>query len=824
MIAEVALNIPLRRIFDYLLREEETSWVEPGVQVIVPFGRGLRSGIVVGLKEKSELPAEKLKRINKSAGGGVLFNDEMLNFTRWVAEYYFCSWGEVLEAALPSGMGVRIRVSYSLGKDPLIDSEKNSLSAEAQKIISTRSEWEETHFIKGGATPGDMRWLHGGMRSGRLTLTRSFAGRVTKAPVEKWVRLLPAGVDPLNLPKPPKPGKKETKKDQILRILTEEGGGEGGVPLGRLNALIKNPSSVVRDLDQKGWVLLFEKPGASRLKKEVAPLPFLDLNPEQKAAFDVIEKALKEKKYQGFLLEGVTGSGKTEVYLHGVRAAEALGRTSLVLVPEIALTESMVSRFRSRFGERVAVLHSGMNISERFDEWHRVHQGQATIVIGARSAVFAPLKNLGFLVVDEEHDGSYKQEETPRYQGRDAAILRAHKNQAVVVLGSATPSLESLHNVALSKLKKIQLTKRVENRPLPKVELLNMAVEPRVPGVALFSRKLAEAIRETLLRKEQTLLFLNRRGFASLVRCKECEAPVVCENCSITLTYHQAQGALRCHRCDYNRGMPEKCPACDFSKMEVLGIGTEKIEEEARKMFPQAKILRMDSDSLRRRGELERMLSAIRNQDYDLIIGTQILTKGHDFPHITLVGALLADVSLNMPDYRAPERTFQLLTQMAGRAGRGDLPGEVLIQTYSPEHYALKFARTHDTARFSAQEFASRKDTQSPPLSHQALVWVTGPDLKKTRSLAGTLAGGLRAVMNENRGANTGENLKNLTLLGPAEAPIRRINNRFRFMIMLQAPAVGPIHQCLSRTFARPTWKTTHKERIIIDIDPYNLL
>jgi primosomal protein N' (replication factor Y) len=510
----------------------------------------------------------------------------------------------------------------------------------------------------------------------------------------------------------------------------------------------------------------------------------------------------------------VTGSGKTEVYLHAVRAARALGRSCLLLVPEIALTAAMVDRFRSRFRDEVAVLHSGMGEGERFDEWSRVREGRAPIVIGARSAVFAPLADLGLVVVDEEHDGSYKQDESPRYNGRDAALLRAARAGAVAVLGSATPSQESLRNVALGKLERLHLPRRVRERPLPPVEILDLRTTPRQAGSAFFTWPLVEALRETLARGEQALLFLNRRGFASLARCGACGEVLLCAHCSISLTYHRAAERLLCHRCDYWQPLPERCPACASAELKVVGLGTERIEQDVGMMFPTARVLRMDSDTLRRRGELERMMEAIRARQYDLVIGTQVLSKGHDFPHITLVGAVLADVSLNIADFRAPERTFQILTQMAGRAGRGERPGRVLIQTYSPEHYALVHVRGHDVRAFAAEEAALREASASPPYGSQALVWVSAPQQAPAERLAGQLAARLRATA-AGRGVR---------VLGAAEAPIRRLAGRFRWMIALRAPTIAPIQRTLRTVLDDPAHKFGPNERVAVDVDPYNLL
>ncbi len=821
MIAEVALNLPLRRVFDYVVAAELEPRIAPGCRVIVPVGRRLSSGIVVGLKKDSALPPQRLRSIQETAEGEVLFSQELLAFTRWVARYYFCGWGEVLESALPSGMGVRISVSHRLREDTRPEA-LDALSPQARKVVlgtaaeeATRAaepqwpylRWTASEWRRAGPTEEDSRWLaRQRAPEGSVETLFEYAGRRARPVIEKWVR--PAGA----LPPPERHRRnplRETRREKVLRVLREE----GPVPMGRLKAFMSGPGEVVKALGAEGLVELEERETGSRFRQEVEPEPFLPLNGRQQEALAEIQAGLQAREYRGFLLEGVTGSGKTEVYLHAVRETLAQGRSCLLLVPEIALTDSMVRRFRSRFGNQVAVLHSGMGEGERFDEWRRVHSGEAPIVIGARSAVFAPLRSLGLVVVDEEHDSSYKQDETPRYHGRDAAMVRAHQSGAVVVLGSATPSMEAMLNVRRGKLRRLELPARIEDRPLPVVEILDLKVRPRQKGSPLFTVSLVEALRETLQKKEQALLFINRRGFANLVRCRECEAVMVCDHCSISLTFHQAAGRLRCHRCDFSRVFSKVCPDCGVEGLEVLGLGTERIEQEVGIMFPDARVLRMDGDSLRRRGELERMFEGIRRRDYDVIIGTQVLSKGHDFPYITLVGAVLADVSLNLPDFRAAERTFQLLTQMAGRAGRGDLPGRVLVQTYSPEHYSLTRVRNHDTAGFAEDEMRIRESAASAPFRSQTLFWVTGPRAERVERLANDLAARLRRRA-------TAE----VEILGAAEGPIKKINNRFRWMVLLRADTMEPIHRLLRVVLDEPGMALGRHERIAVDVDPYNVM
>lgn len=806
-IAEVALNVPLRRTFDYSLTPGQAARVLPGSRVIVPFGPRIRGGILVALKGESNLPAARLKPVQQVTSGPPLVGAELLAFTKWVSDYYFCGWGEVLEAALPSGLGVRFCVHFT-PRQPLPPQALEELSARARDFVAGRLEWELGPFER-VADAEDLVWLWRQARpGGLLVMHQEFAGTRARPRVEKWVRLREPASALQDGPR--RNPRRETRREQVLRLLQEE----RDIPVARLKALMPNPAAVLRALAAEGRVTLYERRGPPRnpFGPPPPPQPFLALNPAQQAAAEAIRAALHAGVYRGFLLQGVTGSGKTEVYLHAVREALALGRTCLLLVPEIALTAEIVNRFRARFGGQVAVLHSGMAEGERFDEWTRVREGRASIVIGARSAVFAPLERLGLVIVDEEHDGSYKQDESPRYHGRDAALLRASRNGAVAVLGSATPSVEALRNVALGKLTRLLLPQRVENRPLPAVELLDLRTTPRQAGSAWFTRPLVEAIRDTLARGEQAMLFLNRRGFAQLVRCTACGTPVTCDNCSITLTWHQARAQLLCHRCDFARAVPERCPVCGEQALKATGVGTERIEQELLLMFPHARVARLDSDSLRRRGELERIMAAIRRRDYDLVIGTQILSKGHDFPHITLVGAVLADVSLNLPDFRAPERTFQLLTQMAGRAGRGDLPGRVLVQTYSPGHYALTHVGTHDTEGFTAREMAIRAAAGTPPFASHALVWVTSERDRAADRQAHALAEALRAVAG-----------RGVTVTGPAEAPIKRIARRYRWMVQLRASGVAPLHAALRAVLDAPGFRPIHGVRVAVDIDPYTV-
>ncbi len=461
------------------------------------------------------------------------------------------------------------------------------------------------------------------------------------------------------------------------------------------------------------------------------------LTADQQSVLEEIDRPLREHAYAAFLLHGVTGSGKTEVYIRAMRVAVSLGRSALMLVPEIALTPVFSRRLKMHFGDRVAIFHSSLSRGERFDEWTRVRNGEARIVIGTRSAVFAPIKDLGLVIVDEEHESTYRQQDSPHYNGRDTAIMRAQKESAVVILGSATPSLESFHNAGSGKYNYLQLPNRLGDRPMAVAEIIDMRqVFARHQKPRIFSDELLQAIEETHEKREQSIILLNRRGYSSFVLCRSCGESVQCPNCDVTLTYHRSERVIICHYCNHREAAPQKCPSCDGKFIYYVGEGTQQIEELLRKQFPALRIARIDRDTASRRGSFEKALIDFGAGEIDMLVGTQILAKGHDFPNVTLVGVVSVDAGLALPDFRAAERTFQLLTQVAGRAGRGDRAGKVLIQTYHPYHYSLRHASAQDYAGFYQEEIQHRQNHTYPPFVALASLLVHGPNLERVRAEA----------------------------------------------------------------------------------------
>ncbi|MBA2585446.1 MAG: primosomal protein N', partial [Chthoniobacterales bacterium] len=540
------------------------------------------------------------------------------------------------------------------------------------------------------------------------------------------------------------------------------------------------------------------------------------LNPEQSVALHAIEAALADPETaRPILLHGVTGSGKTEIYLQAIRSTLHKGKTAIILVPEISLTPQTVERFKSRFAETqdmVAVLHSHLSEGERHDEWHKIHGGRAQIVIGARSAVFAPLENLGLIVVDEEHESSYKQEEAPRYHARDVAVVRGKLETCVVVLGSATPSLESFHNAQRDKYRLVRLTQRVDDCQMPLIRIVDLRQERRnSKAPAILAHKLRDAITDRLEKREQTILFLNRRGFSTSLLCSNCGEARQCPNCSVALTFHRTAARLTCHLCGHTATVPKKCPECGQDALIYAGFGTEKVESTVAQIFPQAVVRRMDSDSMTRKDALRDTLRAFRAGKIDILVGTQMIAKGLHFPNVTLVGIINADLALHLPDFRAGERTFQLLTQVAGRAGRGERPGEVFVQTFTPFSPSIQFARHHDFDGYAEQELEFRERCEFPPFNHALLITVRSPHEARAKLTAETIARHLRAAL-----------APEFKVSDPAPAPLEKLQGQFRFHILLRGVAILR----LSRLVRGVLDKLPVPEDVAtaVDVDPYQLL
>jgi primosomal protein N' (replication factor Y) len=768
--AEVAVPLPVETPLTYALPEGLREAAAAGKRALVPVGARLVTGMIVGLTDTAGRDA--LRPVQEILDPEPLLDAHLLALTAWVAEYYMAPWGLTIRAALPPGMDAGTRLVAVAYADPGPEELAHLDPAEARL-------WEALQ----ASGQADLRGLV--RRFGEETARGALRGLVRRGLVAVQPELRAPRVKP---------------RTEAVCSLTDKGAAEAGLPslqrrapqqaalltrLLELGSMTRQAADAlagagaVRGLLARGLLRLAQveaprRPHAAPPPPDGGPLA---PTPEQAAALDRIAAAIEAGTFQPILLHGVTGSGKTEVYLQAIARVLAAGRTALVLVPEIALTPLTVARFRARFGDAVAVLHSKLSPGERLDEWLRVRRGGAPIAVGARSAVFAPLPRLGLVVVDEEHDPSYKQEDVPRYHARDVALRRGELLHIPVLLGSATPSLESYQaaRAAWGRDALLCLPHRIEARPLPAVTLVDMRRE-RAPGPYPFlSPRLRLAIRDRLERGEQALLFLNRRGFSSLLLCRACGHTVACPRCSVSLTFHAAAQQLRCHYCGARRRPPDVCPACGGATLRFLGIGTQQVEQAVRALFPDAAVARMDRDTARGYRDFEVLLDRLARREVQVLVGTQMIGKGHDFPGITLVGILAADLALNLPDFRATERTFALLTQVIGRAGRGGRPGEALVQTYNPEHYALRAVAAGDYLPVFEAEAAQRQEQGLPPYAALLHLQVAAPTDGAAEKAAHALAFQLQHT------APKGD----FRTEGPAPAPIARLRGRFRWQLLV---------------------------------------
>jgi primosomal protein N' (replication factor Y) len=747
-LADVALPVPLARVFTYAIPEALASRVAMGARVVCTMGSRRMVGVVLATRVGE--PPPKVKPILSVVVGEPSVPEDLLAFLRDVAAYYLAPIGEVVRLALPP-----------IEREVLREMEEPTLFAKPSRGVGARQ----------------VQWV---LPSDSASPT----------------------------------GKLGAQASAILLHLR----GVGATPLARLEERWSSARAAVKKLAAEGLVKVDARDAVSDpffaepAPRDTPPEP----TPPQVAAVAAIGAALAEHRAATFLLHGVTGSGKTEVYLRAIAAARDAKVGVIVLVPEIALTPQLVSRFRARFGDDVAVLHSGLTASERHAMWRRLHEGEVDVAIGARSALFAPVRALGLVIVDEEHDGSFKQEEGVRYHARDMAIYRAHRAGGVCVLGSATPSLESEQLARTGKATKLLLPDRARAQSMPRVEILDLRRIGAGPtGDKRISLPLHRAIEATLAAKGQTILFLNRRGFSPSVRCESCGEMCSCPSCSVALTFHKRAGAvLRCHYCEYEIGMPATCPKCQAPALALEGLGTEKLEDTLTAAFPEARVARLDRDVGSGR-MVEKVLDRVRAREIDILVGTQMVTKGHDLPHVTLVGVINADAALSIPDFRAAERAFQLLVQVAGRAGRGDQPGRVLVQTYDPDNEAIVYARRHDVPGFLECELRNRKELMFPPFSRMAMVRVDGPDEEEAREAARLLQ---RAAAKAAAELGTMVDVKDVST-----APLARLRNRFRFRVVIRSPDRAALRKTLLAV-ERVRHDLPRAVRSSIDVDPVQFL
>jgi primosomal protein N' (replication factor Y) len=817
--AEVAVPVHVSSIFVYRIPDSLRSLARTGSRIVVPFGRKVITGYIVGLLDElrsgTSLEESNIKDATNILDAIPLVTPELLELTRWVADYYLGAWGEVIKAALPPGISPTIEQFLSLtptGANELARVRASETPNNKQRFLNLLEKKPETPLqeLTGSFPSSEIAKLTRELeRDGLIEIRQRPGSEFVKAKYQRRVRLANDGNDPVD----PTLRKLTDAQLRIIETLKQH----DSLTLPQLIAKANVGPSSVNTLQKRELVEFFEERIRRDPMGDSAPAQEkdYDLTVDQQRVLSEIDQPLRSRTYSAFLLHGVTGSGKTEVYIRAMRIALSLGRSALMLVPEIALTPVFSRRLRMHFGDQVAIFHSSLSRGERFDEWTRVRNGDARVVIGTRSAVFAPVKDLGLVIVDEEHESTYRQQDSPHYNGRDTAIVRAQKEAAIVILGSATPSLESFHNANTGKYQYLRLPNRLGNRPMAVAEVIDMRdVFTRHQKPQIFSEELLCAIADTHENQQQSIILLNRRGYSSFVLCRSCGESIQCPNCDVTLTYHRSDKVIICHYCNHHEAAPQQCPNCNGKHIYYVGEGTQQIEEQLRKLFPAINIARIDRDTASRRGSFEKSLSEFGAGKIDMLVGTQILAKGHDFPNVTLVGVVSVDAGMALPDFRAAERTFQLLTQVAGRAGRGDRSGKVLIQTYHPYHYALKHASAQDYDGFYQEEIRHRQTLNYPPFVALASLLVHGSDLVRVRSDAVELRKELDAANSE----------RVARILGPAPAPLARLKGEFRVQLIIKCRNRRELRKLIDAALNALAERKINLRSINVEIDPVSIM
>ncbi|AZV60581.1 primosomal protein N' [Peribacillus frigoritolerans] len=794
-IASVIVDVPAKqtdREFDYRIPEKWNQVIKPGMRVIVPFGPRMVQGFVTGLKAKSDFA--KLRFIKEPMDLEPILNDELLQLGDWLTKEAMCFKISALQAMLPAAMKAKYEKVIKVVED-----KKDQLPPSIQNLFGKNDSLSWKDVIEGE----NASLVQKEMQNGNLELEYNVKNRLNK----KTVRVIKPLLSPMELKEMASAISSHAKKQQeLLQYFIEH---QEPIPLKELLEFMNTSSGTVKSLVSKGALAemdqeIYRDPYENRVFEKSIPFT---LTAEQTAALKPIQEKIHHDEHDVFLLYGVTGSGKTEVYLQAIASVIEKGKEAIMLVPEISLTPQTVKRFKERFGEQVAVMHSGLSVGEKYDEWRKIHRKEVKVVVGARSAVFAPFENLGLVIIDEEHESSYKQEETPRYHARDVAIERAKSYGCPVILGSATPTLESFARAKKNVYKLLTLSQRMNKNALPAVDIVDMREELRTGNRSMFSELLFTKLKDRLDKGEQTVLMLNKRGHSSFVMCRSCGLVINCPNCDISLTYHRFNDIMKCHYCGFEEGMPSVCPECESEHIRFFGTGTQKVEEELAKILPEARVIRMDVDTTSKKGSHERLLNAFGEGKADILLGTQMIAKGLDFPNITLVGVLSADTMLHLPDFRSSEKTFQLLTQVSGRAGRHQLPGEVVIQTYTPEHYSIELSALQDYDAFYEREMYLRRQSHYPPYYYVVLITVSHEDLMKTVSVTEKITNYLGSRLN-----------RDSVVLGPVASPISRINNRYRYQCLIKYKREPDLNQHL-RTLLEHYQKETAQNHLQISID-----
>ncbi|WHF28525.1 primosomal protein N' [Bacillus altitudinis] len=802
MIAEVIVDVTTKAIdrpFDYRVPDRFKGLVKAGMRVVVPFGPRKIQGFVTKIKEETDVQSGNIKDIVDLFDLSPVLTDELLELSHWLTEKTLSYHITALQSMLPAAMKAKYEKEIQVLSAEELPQSLKELFGQQESILYADIPPEQLKPIQKHVQKGHLEVrYHVSQKSGKKKV-RTLQVAVTKEKLEEKQEQLK---------------KNAVKQKALLAFLLQAN--ETTFLAKDLQQQTGASSQTIKALIQEGLLTesyeeIYRDPYRDR---KFTPSTPLDLTTEQAEAAKPIHQAVSDEKHETFLLHGVTGSGKTEIYLQTIDHVLQKGKEAIVLVPEISLTPQMVQRFKERFGSNVAVLHSGLSTGEKYDEWRKIHRKEVKLVVGARSAVFAPFENLGMIIIDEEHESSYKQEEMPRYHAKDVAIERAGRHQCPVVLGSATPSLESYARAKKGVYTLLTLKRRVNQQQLPHVSLIDMREELRNGNRSMFSEELMLRLKEVLERKEQAVLFLNKRGYSSFVMCRDCGYVEQCPHCEISLTYHRFQKRLKCHYCGHEAPVPAECPECHSEHIRYFGTGTQRVEEELTKVLPEARVIRMDVDTTSRKGAHEKLLTSFANKEADILLGTQMIAKGLDFPDVTLVGVLSADTSLHIPDFRSSEKTFQLLTQVSGRAGRHEKAGSVIIQSYTPSHYSIELTKQHDYEAFYEQEMLHRRHQSYPPFYFLAMVTVSHEEVTKAAHVTDKIVQFLKM----NCAPNT-------RILGPAASPIAKIKDRYRYQCVIKYKRENELASLLRKIQDHYQKEMEQKQLMIsIDMNPYMMM
>ena len=802
MIAEVIVDVTTKAIdrpFDYRVPDRFKGLVKAGMRVVVPFGPRKIQGFVTKIKEETDVQSGNIKDIVDLFDLSPVLTDELLELSHWLTEKTLSYHITALQSMLPAAMKAKYEKEIQVLSAEELPQSLKELFGQQESILYADIPLEQLKPIQKHVQKGHLEVrYHVSQKSGKKKV-RTLQTAVSKEKLEEKQEQLK---------------KNAVKQKALLAFLLQSN--ETTFLAKDLQQQTGASSQTLKAFIQEGLLTesyeeIYRDPYQNR---KFTPSTPLDLTIEQAEAAKPIHQAVSDDTHETFLLHGVTGSGKTEIYLQTIDHVLQKGKEAIVLVPEISLTPQMVQRFKERFGSNVAVLHSGLSTGEKYDEWRKIHRKEVKLVVGARSAVFAPFENLGMIIIDEEHESSYKQEEMPRYHAKDVAIERAERHQCPVVLGSATPSLESYARAKKGVYTLLTLKRRVNQQQLPHVSLIDMREELRNGNRSMFSEELMLRLKEVLERKEQAVLFLNKRGYSSFVMCRDCGYVEQCPHCEISLTYHRFQKRLKCHYCGHEAPVPAECPECHSEHIRYFGTGTQRVEEELTKVLPEARVIRMDVDTTSRKGAHEKLLTSFGHKEADILLGTQMIAKGLDFPDVTLVGVLSADTSLHIPDFRSSEKTFQLLTQVSGRAGRHEKAGSVIIQSYTPSHYSIELTKQHDYEAFYEQEMLHRRHQSYPPFYFLAMVTVSHEEVTKAAHVTDKIVQFLKM----NCAPNT-------RILGPAASPIAKIKDRYRYQCVIKYKRENELASLLRKIQDHYQKEMEQKQLMIsIDMNPYMMM